>query len=433
MTVTTLDSEPRLLASRAHPGSGGDLAGHLALHGPLDIPEAGRRAWAEQIAGAIDRSGLLGRGGGGFPTGTKWRSVQRGLRSPMVVVNAMEGEPASAKDRVLLEDAPHLVLDGADVAAAVVGASEIVICVPDHAGSPAASIEAAIAQRKTDGHRHPRVSVQRPPGRYLTGEESALVGWLEKGRVLPVFRSDKSVPLNVRRRPTLVHNAETLAQVALIARRGPDWFRGVGSPEAPGSTLVTVSGAVTVPGVVEVALGTPVVDIVRRAGIVGELSAVLIGGYGGAWLDASRLSTPYAPVPLAAAGATIGVGIVIALPATSCGIAETARMARYLAGEGAGQCGPCAFGLPAIADDLERLWVGRADEMVLARIERRARQVEGRGACRHPDGVARMVRSAIEVFAADAHHHAAGHPCAGSSARSVLTAPPHPVAERRPS
>ena len=331
MTVTTLDSEPRLLASRAHPGSGGDLAGHLALHGPLDIPEAGRRAWAEQIAGAIDRSGLLGRGGGGFPTGTKWRSVQRGLRSPMVVVNAMEGEPASAKDRVLLEDAPHLVLDGADVAAAVVGASEIVICVPDHAGSPAASIEAAIAQRKTDGHRHPRVSVQRPPGRYLTGEESALVGWLEKGRVLPVFRSDKSVPLNVRRRPTLVHNAETLAQVALIARRGPDWFRGVGIPGGAGSTLVTVSGAVTVPGVVEVALGTPVVDIVRRAGIVGELSAVLIGGYGGAWLDASAVVDALRTGPSPRPGPPSASVSSIALPATSCGIAETARMARYLA------------------------------------------------------------------------------------------------------
>ena len=348
----------------------------------------------------------------------------------MVVVNAMEGEPASAKDRVLLTDAPHLVLDGAEVAAAVVGATEIVVCVPDHAVSPAASIEAAIAQRRSVGPRRARVSVQRPPGRYVAGEESALVGWLDKRRALPAFRIDKSVPLSVGRRPVLVHNAETLAQVALVARHGPEWFRRMGRPDAPGSTLVTVSGAVVAPGVVEVELGTPVADIVNRAGVDVELSAVLVGGYGGAWLDASRLSTPYAPAPLAAVGAGLGVGVVIALPSTSCGMAETARVARYMAGQSAGQCGPCAFGLPAIADDLELLWAGRADERVLERIGHRARQIDGRGACRHPDGVVRLVESAIRVFAADALDHARGHPCSGSMAGSVLTAPPTGPAHR---
>ena len=359
MNTTTIDSEARLLTWRARPGSASDLAGHLAAHGTLDIPTGDRSDWVAGMVRAIDASGLLGRGGAGFPSGTKWRAVRRGARSPMVVVNAMEGEPASAKDRVLLEDAPHLVLDGAEVAAAVVGASEIVICVADNSGSAAASIESAIAQRRTRGRGRVRTSVRRPPGRYVTGEESALVGWLDKGRDLPVLRIDKSVPLKVGRRPALVHNAETLAQVALIARHGPEWFRRLGTRDAPGSTLVTVSGAVAVPGVVEVELGTPVVDIVNRAGAAAELSAVLVGGYGGAWLDASRLSTPYAPAPLAAAGATIGVGIVIALPATSCGIAETARMARYLAGESAGQCGPVCL-RPAGNRRRPRTAVGRS-------------------------------------------------------------------------
>ncbi len=297
MNATTLDSGQRLLASGARPGSAADLTAHLAVHGVLHIPVGDEPDWRAATLAAIDESGLLGRGGAGFPSSVKWRAVARGARSPMVVVNAMEGEPASAKDRVLLTDAPHLVLDGAEVAAAVVGASEIVVCVPDHAGSAAASIEAAIAQRRSAGPRRARVSVQRPPGRYVAGEESALVGWLDKRRALPVFRIDKSVPLSVGRRPVLVHNAETLAQVALIARHGPEWFRRLGRPDAPGSTLVTVSGAVVVPGVVEVELGTPVADIVSRAGVDVELSAVLVGGYGGAWLDASRLSTPYAPGP----------------------------------------------------------------------------------------------------------------------------------------
>ena len=216
----------------------------------------------------------------------------------MVVVNAMEGEPASAKDRVLLEDAPHLVLDGAEVAAAVVGASEIVICVPDHAGSPAASIEAAIAQRKTDGQpSSPRL------GATSTGPLCDRRG-VGPGRMAREGPGPSRLPESTSRcRST----CGVVRRWCTTPRRWPRWpsspatdpsgSAGVGTPEAPGSTLVTVSGAVTVPGVVEVELGTPVVDIVRRAGIEGDLSAVLVGGYGGAWLDASRLSTPYAPAP----------------------------------------------------------------------------------------------------------------------------------------
>jgi NADH:ubiquinone oxidoreductase subunit F (NADH-binding) len=422
VNTMTLEPTDRILTRRAPSDAG--LTGHLADHGALDIPAVDHPEWRERILRAVDASGLLGRGGAAFPSATKWRSFERGGRRSMVVVNAMDSEPAGAKDSVLLAGAPHLVLDGAEVAAAAVGASEIVVCIADHAGPSACSIEAAIAERKTSGLGRLRITVQRPPGRYVSGEESALVAWLERGHALPALRIDKSVPLSVGRRPVLVHNAETLAQVALIARHGPEWFRRSGTPEAPGSTLVTVSGSVRNPGVVEVELGTPVSDILHRAGVAGAISAVLVGGYGGGWLDAGRLATPYAPAPLAAAGASSGAGIVIALPATSCGIAETARIARYMAGESAGQCGPCVFGLPAVAEDLEQLWVGPADPDVLARIERRAHQIDGRGACRHPDGVLRLVRSALTVFAADAHEHAAGRPCPGYRADSVLILPP---------
>jgi NADH:ubiquinone oxidoreductase subunit F (NADH-binding) len=375
---------------------------------------------------AVAESGLLGRGGAAFPAATKWDAVRGDSRRPVVVVNAMEGEPASDKDRVLLAYAPHLVLDGAEVAAAVIGASEVVICVPDDNDTGASSMEAAIAHRRQAGMAGRRISVHRPPARYVTGEESALVGWLNRRPALPMLRIDKSVPLMVARRRALVHNAETLSQIALIARHGPEWFRRLGTAEAPGSTLVTVTGAVRSPGVLEVELGTPVAEILERAGVDIELSAVLLGGYGGAWLDASRIATPYSPGPLAGAGATHGVGVVVALPATACGIAETARVTRFMAGESAGQCGPCVFGLPAIAGDLERLSAGRADAEVLTRIANRSATVEGRGGCRHPDGVVRLVRSALDVFAADAIAHAQGRPCPGHDLPTVLTFPRSP-------
>ncbi len=373
------------------------------------------------------QSGLLGRGGAAFPAAVKWDAVLAGARRPMVVVNAMEGEPASAKDRMLLVRAPHLVLDGAEVAAGVIGASEIAVCVPGQADTSADSVARAISERGAAGRPRFRISVRRPPGRYVTGEESALASWLDGGRALPTLRVDKSIPLTAARTPIVVHNAETLCQVALIARHGPSWFRRLGTPEAPGSTLVTVTGAVRTPGVVEVELGTPVADIVARAGVPDELAAVLIGGYGGSWLDGSALTTPFAAGPLATVGATQGVGVIIALPVTSCGITETARVARYMAGESAGQCGPCVFGLPALADDLELLAGGRADPGVLERIERRATQINGRGACRHPDGVVGLVRSALTVFAADACRHARGHPCPGYRRSTVMTFPRAPL------
>ncbi|MGO8871018.1 MAG: NADH-ubiquinone oxidoreductase-F iron-sulfur binding region domain-containing protein [Acidimicrobiales bacterium] len=421
-TTTTTDRDATLLA--VSPGSAPDLAAHLAAHGPLAISD--HPDWRAATWRAVAESGLLGRGGASFPVDLKWDSVRRAERRPMVVVNAMEGEPVSAKDGVLLGRAAHLVLDGAEVTAAVVGTTDVVVCVAHSDGRSAAAVEAAWSERCRAGTARCRLSIARPPGRYVAGEESALVGWLGSRRPLPVFRTDKSRPPTLGRRPVLVHNAETMAQIALVARHGPAWFRRRGTDEAPGTSLVTLSGAVRAPGVVEVEFGTPVADILGRAGADDALSGVLVGGYGGSWLHPSRLDTPYSPDALAAAGVAHGVGILVALPSISCGLAESARIARYLAGESAGQCGPCVFGLPAIADDLERLRVGVGGAGLVERIERRAGTVAGRGACRHPDGAVRLVRSALEVFADDVRRHADGRPCAGHDAATLLPFPDRP-------
>lgn len=417
--MTTLTASPagRLLTADGAPATLGD---HLAIHGSLSLANTTDNASRSWLLAEIAESGLFGRGGAAFPTSRKWETMSRSRRRPVVVVNAMEGEPASSKDHVLLTRAPHLVLDGAEVAAHAVGASEIRICVAADNAAAAGSMERAIAERKRAGLLRCPVSVHRPPGRYVAGEESALVGWLDKGRALPALRPDKSVPLEVSRRPALVHNAETMSQIALIARNGATWFRQRGTADAPGSTLVTISGAVDAPGVFEVELGTPLSKMLEWAGVNAELSGVLLGGYGGAWLETSLLDVPYTPASLSAADATLGVGIVIALPATSCGLCETARIAHYMAGQSAGQCGPCVFGLPALAADLEQLALGSADPDLVERIWTRADVIEGRGACRHPDGVVRLVRSALDVFAGDVLAHAQGRPCAGVTARSVL-------------
>src|SRR5581483_3995648 len=201
---------------------------------------------------------LSGRGGAGFPSATKWATLRRERRRPVVVVNVLEGEPASAKDRTLMARAPHLVLDGAEAVAAAVRAREVVVCLADRDAALAPLVGRAVAERRRCGRDAPPISVRVAPDRYVTGEESALAAWLGGGPARPATRWDKSVPLRTAGRPALVHNPETLAHVALVARHGPGWFRSLGTPEAPGTTLVTVTDGSGARGVLEVELGTPV-------------------------------------------------------------------------------------------------------------------------------------------------------------------------------
>jgi NADH:ubiquinone oxidoreductase subunit F (NADH-binding) len=225
--------------------------------------------------------------------------------------------------------------------------------------------------------------------------------------------------------PTLVHNVETLAHVALIARNGSHWFRAAGLPSAPGSMLVTVSGAVARPGVYEIEVGAPVGQVVMLAGgPVERLQAVGVGGYFGAWLPAEvAWPAPMTHAGLKAVGGVMGAGIVIALPASACPIAETARVVRYLAEETAGQCGPCVFGLPALADALSNLAYCGGRDGAIDEIAALIRLIEGRGACRHPDGATQLVTSMLRTFAPDAQRHEGHESCEGVRRPPLLPLP----------
>lgn len=370
----------------------------------------------QSLLDELDASGLTGRGGSGFPTASKAR-VLRGHTSSFkaVVVNAMEGEPASHKDATLLSTNPHLVLDGAEALAAIIGARDVIICVAQGRRSVLEHIQRALNERLRGGARGASFVIQTPPGRYVTGEESALTHWLSEHEALPLYRPQRPVVLTVRQRSVLVDNAETCAHVGLIAQRGAEWFRQVGTSTSPGSALVTLSGALERPQVLEVALGTPLRDILRAAEAETDLRAVLLGGYGGAWIDGSLIETPYANEYLRPLGASVGAGVVVALGHEGCGIAETSRIVKWMAAESAHQCGPCTFGLPALGSDLATLAGGtKHASAALERLSERCEVINGRGACHHPDGVVRLVRSALEVFHDDAKRHANGQPCSGA-------------------
>jgi NADH:ubiquinone oxidoreductase subunit F (NADH-binding) len=399
-----------------------DLAGHLAVHGPLRVSAGHNMSWQQAFIATLEASGLTGRGGAAFPA---WAKIAMASADGggIVVVNGMESEPASDKDKVLLTRAPHLVLDGAQLLAAACGAHEILVCVPKEWDAIADAVDRALYERAERRYAVVTEYLIRPPYGFVAGEESALAQWIDRGKSLPLFRPDKGIPLRIGRLPTLVHNAETLAHIALIARYGADPFRARGTAEQPGTCLVTIDGAVSRPGVVEVEWGTSLQDIVRRATPCDAPSAYLIGGYGGTWVGPAHFATPYSPVSLGAIGVATGVGVMIVLAPTACGLAESARIARFLAEESSGQCGPCTFGLAAIADDLSRLSGSRPDPQLLSRLVRRLDQVDGRGACHHPDGAVGMVRSALHVFAADVATHMGGRPCANVAQPSQLRFP----------
>jgi NADH:ubiquinone oxidoreductase subunit F (NADH-binding) len=392
------------------------------------MPGPRNRGWREDFASVLEASGLAGRGGAGFPAAIKLAVAHVSGGGGTIVVNGMEGEPASDKDKVLLTRAPHLVLDGAQLLAAACGAGRVVVCVPDGRDYVAGAISSALAERAAHSYVTIPEQLVRPPDRFVAGEESALARWIDAGPSLPSFRPDKGTALRIGRRGALVHNTETLAHVAMIARRGPEVFRSHGTIEDPGTSLITISGAVERPGVVGVDRGTALLDIVACAVPTHSPQALLVGGFGGSWVGPQHFATPYASLSLRTIGATAGVGIVVALGPDSCGITESARIAHYMAHQSSGQCGPCVFGLPAIADDLDRLARGRADADLMIRLTRRLGEVSGRGACRHPDGVVTMVRSMLNVFADDVAMHMQGAPCTHCASPTRLRFPRAPQA-----
>lgn len=422
---------PRLLDG-ADPRGGAPLPVHVAHHG-MPALSAVDPAWLVQ---EVERSGLRGRGGAAFPTATKLVVVGHGRRRAVVVANGAEGEPASAKDVVLLSQAPHLVLDGLQLAAAATRAGEAILCVKGSASEALSAVARALRERQATGRDALPIRVVPVPDGYVTGEESALTHLLNGGRAIPTATPPRPFERGVDGRPTLIQNVETLAHVALIARHGGDWYRGLGTAAEPGTALVTLRGAVAKPGVREIALGTSLAALVQHGG--GEIAharGVLVGGYFGTWLDRrAAASATLDAASLRPLGASLGCGVVAVLPEDACPVAETARLVRWLAGESAGQCGPCVFGLAAIADALERLTDARSARRrnregdPLARVRRWCGEIAGRGACRHPDGAVRLVASALRAFDGDFEDHLRHGPCRSCELRSVLPLPDEPGA-----
>ena len=388
---------PALLAGVA---AGPGLEAHREQYGALP------RVDVDTLLAALGRLRVRGRGGAAFPFEVKLRTAADrslpGRRRPVVVVNLSEGEPASAKDSALALMRPHLVLDGAVATAYALGARELHVVVPQDRPLVGASVRAALAER----HDRVRTRVHVAASRFVAGQARAVLELMAGRPNLPVTAWSPEAVAGHRGRPTLLSNAETWAQVGLLVLGGEERYAASGTPDEPGTTLLTLSGPT--PEVVEVGFGTPWTDVLPAAWSGRPL---LLGGFHGAWVPWAALAGGRVSVDaMRAAGTPLGAGVV--LSPGECPVTFTARVVDYLTAQSARRCGPCLHGLPALADAVHAVADGDPVSGDVNRVEALAATVTGRGACAHPDGTARLARSMLAAFPAEVALHGQGR-CTG--------------------
>ena len=411
--MTSHSPADRLLAGPRLDGEAERLDEHLARLGELPRGEASR-----DLIPNLEASGLLGRGGAGFPVGRKWRALaERSRGAAVVVVNGAEGEPASLKDRTLIAHRPHLVVDGAILAAEAVGADELVFYVGQEHEAAVAAVRRAIDERRSE--LPPRTRLVQAPVGYIAGEASAAVHYINNWDPRPTTTPPRVSESGVAGRPTLVQNVESLAYAGLIARFGERWYRSAGRLDSRGTALITITGSIPEQGVREIELGATIGEVAAAVGARAERTqAVVLGGYFGTWASTGAAwDLPLDPAVMQSIGLTFGCGVVGLLPTDVCGVSATAEIMGFMAKESAGQCGPCLYGLRALGDATARIATSQAGADDLERVERWTSQIGGRGACHHPDGAVQLMASALNVFGDEFGLHARMGRCSVTGSR----------------
>ena len=400
-------------------GGGRGLAGARAIGPDATIAE-------------ISASGVRGRGGAGFPAGTKWRSVvDAGGARRFAVANGAEGEPGTFKDRALLRSNPYAVLEGLLISAEAVGAAETFLALKSSFGQELAAVRRALDEIAQAGWLHGlTVSVVTGPEEYLFGEEKALLEVIEGNEPLPRWlppyvhglfatapqlgwESAEAEPGQAggdESNPTLVNNVETLAQAAWIMNHGAEAFRSVGTEDSPGTVLCTVVGDVQRPDVIEVAMGTSLRDVIGRCGGVSEGRSVkaVFSGVANAVITGDQLDTPLTYEDMESAGSGLGAGGYIVYDDSTCLVEVACTLSRFLAVESCGQCPPCKLGTGAITAILERIRDAKGTDRDLGEIEKRLRFVADGNRCYLPVQERTMIASILRSFPEDVAAHLEG-------------------------
>lgn len=361
------------------------------------------------ITKQLSLSEINGRGGAGFPLSRKVASYSKYKGKVVVVANGSESEFHSRKDKALLLRHPHLIIDGLSILGSALGSKVGYVHLKSFDSPEGKVVMNALEERQGLDTFRIEISSCNPEVGYPSGTESAVISAIENLGGRPLYFPDRPIVRGIKRRPTMISNVETLAQLALLARFGSSWYSSIGTRLDPGSRLITVSQPTGNYNVLEVVNGLSIQEVVSSLGISWEtMSCGLVGGYFGSLIPKDMLMNSYLSAPqMKESGHSLGAG-VIAL-SDRCPVVETSEIISYLASQSAGQCGPCYMGLPRLASLWSELISGKVTSSQVALIDGVASQIIGRGGCSMPDGAVLMSRASIAYFKSELLKHQGGN------------------------
>jgi NADH-quinone oxidoreductase subunit F len=365
----------------------------------------------------ITESGLRGRGGAGFPVGKKWRAAaETPATLRHIVCNAGEDEPGSFKDRTLIEYRPHLVVEGAILAARAIEAAELHFYINETYNDAIARITEAIAQATALGYIDSlKTSIHRAPTVYVAGEDSAAVEVIEGKAAKPRQKPPYPATAGILGKPTVVNNVETLANIPLIIRNGAAWFRSFGTTESPGTMIFCLGEEMNSPGAYELPLGTSLRQLYEESGgglkSGKRLKAILPGGPSCAFLTGKQLDVALDPDSLKRAGSSLGCGVMRFYSEDTCMVEEVLRIAQFFARESCGQCPACRMETTMLATMLERIAQGKADPALFDQFQKIIDFNRGKGYCALVNMPGPPIISALRLFRDEFDEHARKGAC----------------------
>ena len=379
----------------------------------------------EKIIQQITDAGLRGRGGAGFPTGKKWSFTREAPEQPRyLVMNGGEDEPGSKKDRLLMENLPHLVIEGVILAAYAIGAVKAYLYIIANYQAATKSITDALAEAKSAGYWGLNIlgsgfdldiELVAAPHNYVAGEDTAVLEVIEGKNPLPRQKPPFPVTVGLFGKPTSVNNVETLANVAPILLRGPDGYRKFGTPDSPGTMIFSLNDDVNCPGVYELPFGTPLRHLIENCGggmkDSKKIKAIMPAAPSSAYLSPDKLDTPLEPDAMRAAGSGLGCGVVRLVGEGTCIVEEVLRIAEFFTAESCGQCPACRMETNTLSMLMKKVQQGQGGQPILEQFGKVLAFNKGKGFCNLIAMPGPPIESALKLFPGDFEAHLATGKC----------------------
>lgn len=374
---------------------------------------------AEDVVKQVSDAGLRGRGGAGFPTGKKWAFTREAPEQPRyLIMNGGEDEPGSKKDRVLMENLPHLVIEGVIISAYAIGAEKAYLYINAQYETALKSMTDALTEAKSEGYWGENIlggncsldiEIVPAPHNYVAGEDTAVIEVIEGKKAWPRQKPPFPVTVGLFGKPTSVNNVETLANVAPILLHGADWYRKIGTAESSGTMIFALDDDVNRPGVYELAFGTPLRYLIEECGgglkNGKKIKAIMPASPSCAFLPSEKIDTPLDHNSMREAGAGIGCGVIRLVSEGECIVEEVLSIAEFFAAESCGQCPACRMETSTLAMMMKKVQQGQGGQPILEQFGKILAFNKGKGFCNLINMPGPPIESAIKLFPGDFEAH----------------------------